>query len=266
MLSSSGAAAPTPRPHAHSTRLTCAGATDPGLVREYNEDHFGLFPELGLFMVADGMGGAAAGEVAAKMAVNLVHDAFADPDVTWPTGDEVPRTTGPELLATVLRRANHCIHQAAAQTPATRGMGTTIAALLAGEARVAVAHVGDSRVYRFREGRLEALTEDHSLLNDLVRAGLADPDHPEDFEHHNIITRALGVNPFVEADARWVDVAIGDTFLLCSDGLTGPVKPSELTEILRVHPDLEDAVGRLIARANDLGGPDNVTAVLVRVG
>ncbi len=266
MSSSSDNIALTPHPATRPTRLLCAGATDTGLVRAHNEDHFGLFPEIGLFVVADGLGGCCAGEVAAHMAIDLVYEGFVEPDPAWIDSDVGPQSTGRAQLVAAIKRAHHHIHEAAEQTPGWKGMGTTIAAALALNGRMALAHVGDSRIYRLRGRRLELLTEDHSLFNCLVHAGLADPDHPEDFEQHNIITRALGVKPDVQVDARWVDVAVGDTFLLCSDGLTGHVKVSDLAEILRAHLDLEYAVERLIARANELGGPDNVTAVLVRAG
>jgi protein phosphatase len=235
------------------------------MARSHNEDRFGMFPEVGLFLVADGMGGAAAGEVAAAMAVNLVCEAFADPDVTWPNTDLAPRSTGRALLVAAIQRANHCIHGASQQKREWGGMGTTIAAVLVCGARMALAHVGDSRVHRLRGGRLETLTEDHSLYNELVRRGIAVPDRPEEFEHRNIITRSLGVDPTVEVDARWVEVMPGDTFLICSDGLTGVVPPNELATTLLTHPDLDAAVEHLILRANELGGPDNITAVLVRV-
>ncbi len=143
-------------------------------------------------------------------------------------------------------------------------MGTTIAAVLACGDRAALAHVGDSRIYRLRGRRLDLLSEDHSLFNEFVRAGLADPEHPEEFEQRNVITRAVGVDPAVEVDARLVEVAPGDTFLLCTDGLSGVLEHRELTSILLAHPNLDEAVERLITRANEHGGPDNITALLVR--
>jgi protein phosphatase len=247
-------------------RLLCTGATDVGRARKHNEDYFGLFPELGLFVVADGMGGAAAGEVAAKMAVDLVVEAFVDPDVTRPTTDTRLPTTEQALLVSAIERANRLIHGAAQSNPGWKGMGSTIAAALVCSERAALAHVGDSRVYRLRGRRLDLLTEDHSLLNEFVGMGLVDPEHPEEFEYRNVITRCLGAAPDVEVDARWVEVVPGDTFLLCSDGLTGVAKPAELQAILSGHPELDAAATRLVQRANELGGPDNITAVLVRVG
>jgi protein phosphatase len=162
-----------------------------------------------------------------------------------------------------IERANHLIHAASMRLGDYAGMGTTIAAALVVGSRLVLAHVGDSRIYRLRGGRLEALTEDHSLFNDFIRMGLADPDRPEDFGHRNVITRSLGPEPMVEVDAREIDLQAGDTYLLCSDGLHGPVPPNEIKGILG-GPDLHAAVRHLIERANARGGPDNVTAVVFR--
>jgi protein phosphatase len=232
--------------------------------RSHNEDRFGMFPEVGLMVVADGMGGAAAGEVAAKMAVELVCEVFVDADVTWPRGATAHRSSGLPLLVAAIERANHCVHGAMLRTPDWTGMGTTIAAVLACGDRAVLAHVGDSRIYRLRGRRLDLLSEDHSLFNEFVRAGLADPERPEDFEQRNVITRAVGVEPTVEVDARLVEVAPGDTLLLCTDGLSGVLEHRELASILLAHTNLDEAVEHLIARANDHGGPDNITALLVR--
>ncbi len=264
MLSASGSALATPRPHAPPCRIACAGATDQGRVRTANEDRFGIHPDVGLFVVTDGMGGAAAGEVAAQMAIQLVCEPLVDLDVTWPPAMVRPAERGVPQLVAAIARANHCIHGAALANPRWRGMGTTIVAALACSDRVALAHVGDSRLYRLRERRLELLTEDHSLFNALVRVGLADPDHPENFDRHNLVTRALGVEATVDVEARLVDVAPGDTLLLCSDGLSGPVPQPELAAILLEHQDVDDAAEHLVDRANAWGGPDNITAVVVR--
>jgi protein phosphatase len=213
------------------------------------------------------MGGAAAGEVAASMAVELVDQAFIDPEVTWPTG-ELGRAAVQgdlEFLVAAIARANHRIHGASAAQRALQGMGTTIAALLLRGSRAVLAHVGDSRIFRVRNRHLDLLTEDHTLFNAAVRAGFADPEHPERFERRNTLTRALGGGPTVEVDARYVELRSGDAFLLCSDGLTGVVRAPEIEEVLATTADLDVAAARLIDRANELGGPDNVTIVLVRV-
>jgi protein phosphatase len=264
VLSASISTVAASRHGAHLGRLACAARTHTGSVREQNQDRFGVHPELGLFLVADGMGGAAAGEVAAQMAVELVSEALVDADAPWPTGMTKPAEEGLPQLVAAIQRANHCIHERALETPGWTGMGTTLAAVLAWGHRAALAHVGDSRILRLRGRRLDRLTEDHSLFNYLVREGLTDPNHPEAFPYRNIITRSLGCEAIVEVDGRWVDVAPGDTFLLCSDGLCGVVEQRELARVLLDHPDLDDAVEEMIDRANQYGGPDNITAVAVR--
>lgn len=261
---SSNAIAPTPSHCARPHRLVCAGATDKGMQRAHNEDRCGIFGDVGLFVVADGMGGAAAGEVAAQMAVEQVCRAVADPDVTWPTGMPAPPRAGMPCLIAGIERANRCIHAASLQRRDRQGMGTTIAALLAYGDRAVIAHVGDSRVYRLRGRVFDQLTEDHSLVNELIRSGVLNPDHAESFAHRNIITRSVGTAPTVEVDARPVDVALGDTFLLCSDGLCGVLSRDEMAQILIAQADLDEAVKHLIWKANQLGGPDNITAVAVR--
>ena len=264
MFSASGTAALTaPIPNAPAHRLACAGATDPGRVRSHNEDRFGVYPDVGLFIVADGLGGAAAGEIAARMAIELVCESLIDPDVTWPRGT-TKSGTGLPLLVDAIQRANHCIHGAALRNPAWRGMGTTVVALLAQGSRAALVHVGDSRIYRLRDRRLAQLTEDHSLFNDFVRLGRADPARPEAFHFHNVITRAVGTREHVEVDARLVDAAPGDTFLLCSDGLSGMLTRGQIESTLVAHTDLDEAAEQLISAGNQRGGLDNITVVLVR--
>jgi protein phosphatase len=227
------------------------------MVREENQDRYGVLPEAGLFVVADGMGGAAAGETAARMAVELVAEPLV---AAAPSAGDA----GLASLVAAIQHANHGIHAAAQRTPAWRGMGTTIAAVLAQGRRAVVAHVGDSRVYRLRGRRLDLMTEDHSLFNAMVRAGRVDPDHPEKFPNAHVITRALGTEPAVEVDARLVPIAPGDTFLLCSDGLSGVVPHAELLAIVLGHEHLDDAAAGLLARACERGAPDNVTVVLAR--
>jgi serine/threonine protein phosphatase PrpC len=265
-LTSAAVAARLVRPHDAPYHMVCAGATHTGMHREHNEDRLGIFPDVGLFVVADGMGGAAGGEVAAQMAVDLVAEAFLDPDVSWPLHVGAPTGRGLPLLIAAVRRANHCIHGAAQIDVAHRDMGTTIAALFVRGQRAALAHAGDSRVYRLRGHRLDLMTEDHSYFNAHVQCGKADPDRPEDFPFRNFITRALGLSQDVDVEGRVVEVQPGDTFLLCSDGLTGVLSHCEIAKILRDFVDLDEAAAQLIACANAGGGPDNITAVLLRVG
>jgi PPM family protein phosphatase len=258
MHSSAGSAIPTSRRAAQQLRVTCAATSDRGRVRDENQDRFAILPEIGLAIVADGMGGQAAGEVAAQLAVQFVCESFVD--------DAPNSGAAQSWLVAAIERANHCIYGAAEQIPAYHGMGTTIAALLVHGTRAVVAHVGDSRVHRFRARQLTTLTEDHNLFNELVRHGLANPDLPEEHaKTQHLLTRALGTHATVDVDARLVDVAPGDVFLLSTDGLHGVVGQQALTEILAEHPHLDEAAERLVAQANLLGGPDNITAVLLKI-
>ncbi len=261
LFSTSGTALSAPARHAFTHRIVFAGATDKGLERSHNEDRYGTFPDLGLFIVADGMGGAAAGDVAARMAVEVICRAVVEATAT---GTQPPAGRAAlTVVTTAIERANQCVNEAAQRVPGCRGMGTTVAAVLARGDLAVLAHVGDSRIYRLRDRHLELLTEDHSLFNDFVRHGLADPDHPERFPHRNVISRAVGTKPTVEVEARLVEAAPGDALLLCSDGLSGVVPHAELAAALLAHTNPDEAVAALIRRANELGGPDNITAVLV---
>ncbi|MFT3770151.1 MAG: protein phosphatase 2C domain-containing protein [Minicystis sp.] len=258
LFSTSATAVTTaPHPEVHAYRLVSAGGTDRGKRRSNNQDRYGIFPDLGLFIVADGMGGRAAGDTAARMTVEETCKALVAAAATQPSASL------PALVAAI-QHANHCVHDLAQGTAALRGMGSTIAAVLACGHHAVLAHVGDSRIYRLRGDRLALLTEDHSLFNDWVRAGLANPYEPESFPHHNVITRAVGAEPKVDVEARVVEVAPGDTFLLCSDGLSSVVDGRDMAKILLGTDDLESAVEWLIHRANELGGPDNITAVTIR--
>lgn len=245
-----------------------AGETNVGRKRNHNEDNFGIMVEYGLFMVADGMGGHASGEVASKMAVDAMQDFFAqtqdDPERTWPY--KMDRSKGYEenRLITGIKLANLRIYETAQREAKKRGMGTTFVGIFTANDGVYVAHVGDSRVYRFREGRLEMLTEDHSLLNDYIKMKRLTPEEIANFPHKNVIVRALGMKDTVKVDTRFELPQLNDTYILCSDGLSGPVSDSEMASILTEHQDIQVATSKLIERANENGGPDNVTCVLVR--
>jgi protein phosphatase len=167
-------------------------------------------------------------------------------------------------LITGIKLANLRIYESAQRDPRQRGMGTTIVALFAVEDGVYLAHVGDSRVYRMRDGKLEQLTEDHSLLNDYIKMKRLTPEEIANFPHKNVIVRALGMKDTVKVDTRLEQPRAGDTYLLCSDGLSGPVTDPDMAEILIGANDLKTAASRLIAKANENGGPDNITVVLAR--
>jgi len=249
-------------------RIEVAGETNVGMKRTHNEDNFSIIEDSGLYVVADGMGGHASGEVASKMAVEALREFFAatasDPERTWPY--KMDRSKGYEenRLITGIKLANLRIFESAQREARQRGMGTTIVALFAVEDGVYLAHVGDSRVYRLRDAKLEQLTEDHSLLNDYVKMKRLTPEEIANFPHKNVIVRALGMKDTVKVDTRLEQPRVGDMYLLCSDGLSGTVPEGEMLTILVGTQDLRTAASRLIARANENGGPDNITVVLAR--
>jgi len=226
-----------------------AGLTDPGRVRRRNEDAFVCDPPL--FAVADGMGGAQAGEVASRLAAGAFQD-FHEADLL----EAEPR------LRSIIQEANRRIYARAANDPHASGMGTTVTAALVTGDRVAVGHVGDSRAYLLRDGTLEQLTEDHSLVADLVRSGRLTPEEAESHPQRSVITRALGTDSAVDVDSFSVDAKPGDVFLLCSDGLTTMLAPDAVRTILLETVALPEAARALVAQANRNGGDDNVTVVL----
>jgi len=249
-------------------RIEVAGETNVGMKRTHNEDNFSIIEDSGLYVVADGMGGHASGEVASKMAVDSLKEFFAataqDPERTWPY--KMDRSKGYEenRLITGIKLANLRIYESAQRDPRQRGMGTTVVAMFAVEDGVYVAHVGDSRIYRVRDGKIEQLTEDHSLLNDYIKMKRLTPEEIANFPHKNVIVRALGMKDTVKVDTRYEQPRAGDTYLLCSDGLSGPVTDPEMLEIISGTQDLKTAATKLIERGNQNGGPDNITVVLAR--
>jgi PPM family protein phosphatase len=227
--------------------------TDTGLQRRANEDS--LLARAPLFVVADGMGGARAGEVASRIAVESFHAGLAH--------DEDPE----EGLVAHALAANARIYELSRENAEQAGMGTTLTAVYVGEDEVAVAHVGDSRAYCLREGELLRLTDDHSLVDELIREGRLTPEEAEEHPQRSIITRALGPEETVEVDTRSFRARAGDLYLLCSDGLTSMVGEARLAELLRqhAHARLRDAGEALIAEANRAGGRDNITVILLRL-
>ncbi len=236
--------------------LDAFGLSHPGLCRATNEDAYAVLPRLGLFVVADGMGGAAAGEVASHLAVDTLVEMFEAPDA-------VP---GMPLLVAAVECANACVHAVACADSTKQGMGTTLTALLVLQDRIAIAHVGDSRAYHLHGWRLHQATDDHTLVGELLRTGLLTPEDAASSEHRHLVMRAVGVDEEVNVDARFLAVEPGDTLLLTSDGVHGVVGDDDIAAILLSERDLTRAAERLIERANNAGGPDNATVVLVRVG
>jgi PPM family protein phosphatase len=225
--------------------------TDTGRQRRANEDS--LLARSPLFVVADGMGGAQAGEVASKIAVDVFEQGLGD-------------TTEPESdLAARVSAANARIHELSHTNAEQAGMGTTLTAVYVASEEVAIAHVGDSRAYRLRAGELSRLTDDHSLVDELMRQGKITPEEAIDHPQRSVITRALGPEPAVEVDTRSYAARAGDVYLLCSDGLTTMLAEERLSEILRSSSGLRDAGEALIAAANEAGGRDNITVVLFRL-
>jgi PPM family protein phosphatase len=258
----------TPREVASQLRIEVAGQTDVGRKRQHNEDNFAIFSEYGLYIVADGMGGHASGEVASRMAVDTMREFFGmteeDPERTWPYKMDHSKGYEENRLVTGIKLSNLRIFETAQRNARQRGMGTTMVALFAVEDGVHIAHVGDSRVYRIRDHKLEQLTEDHSLLNDYKKMKRLSDEEIANFPHKNVIVRALGMKDTVKVDTRFEQPREGDTVLLCSDGLAGPVSDDEIFRIVEGAPDLSTATQNLIQSANERGGPDNITCVLAR--
>jgi serine/threonine protein phosphatase PrpC len=249
-------------------RIEVAAETNVGMKRQHNEDSFAVLEEHGLYVVADGMGGHASGEVASRMALDAMKEFFeltaADPEKTWPYKMDPSKGYDENRLMVGIKLANLRIFEAAQRDAKKRGMGTTIVAFLALEDGAFIAHVGDSRAYRVRDGKVEQLTEDHSLLNEYLKTRRLKPEEIASFPHKNVILRALGMKEVVRVDTRYEEPRPGDVHLLCSDGLTGPVSDEEILALVQAEKAPERAVTRLIERANVNGGPDNITVVMLR--
>ena len=251
-------------------RLSAAGDSHVGLQRERNEDAYLLLPEERLFCVADGMGGHASGDVAARIAVEELAEFFRitgrDDEATWPFREEQGRSYHENRLVNGIKLANQRIREQARQDERRVGMGTTVvcAWFHEREPEALIGHVGDSRAYLLRGVTLTPLTEDHSLLNDLIRANQLTPEQIEKYPHKNVISRALGLRERVDVDVARVPLRNGDTILLCCDGLSGMIPDTRIAEIMRGRRgDPAATVQELIAAANDAGGEDNVTCVVV---
>jgi len=251
-------------------KATSAVASDRGLRREGNEDAYVARQDLGLFMVADGMGGHAAGEVASRMAVQAV-EAFvsdtrdADPNRTWPYPYDPELSLDANRLKAGFRLANRRLATAMSENDALRGMATTAAAVLLGRERPVVAHVGDSRVYLFRDGALSQITEDHSWVSEQVRAGILSDADARRHPWRNVVTRALSGGDDPDVEVADIELLSGDRLLICSDGLSGVVTTERMQEIVAAGLDLDATCQALIAAANDAGGPDNITVAMLQV-
>lgn len=251
-------------------RAVAFGISDVGLQREHNEDSFTVLSDFGLFIVADGMGGHRAGDVASRLATAAIGEFFAKTateDATWPFHFDPNLTDEENKLLTAIRLANRQIFEHSSKSHDLRGMGTTVVGALYSrkKGRMFIGHVGDSRAYRVRDGKIEQLTRDHSLVNDYLAAM---PDMTEEQRSElpkNVITRALGMQDNVEVDLQSHESLLGDTYLLCSDGLSGMLPDEEILSVVTGAPTIQEICRRLVMLANEHGGEDNITAVVVRV-
>lgn len=233
--------------------------TDPGVVRSHNEDSVGADAEMGFAILADGMGGYNAGEVASGMAVAMLSDNLK-------AALQAGRRDMPQLASDEIQKANGAIFQAAQSQPQYNGMGTTLVMVMFRDNRATVAHIGDSRLYRLRGEQFEQITRDHSLLQEQIDSGLITREDARHSHNKNLVTRALGVDAAVEVEVHEYEVLPGDLFLLCSDGLNDMVGDEDIQLTLGLMgANLELAAQQLVQMANDNGGRDNVSVILVRV-
>jgi PPM family protein phosphatase len=225
-----------------------AGVSDTGRKRRRNEDSYVIAPPL--FAVADGMGGAQAGEIASKLAAAALEDTDSG------------ELAGKERVVSLIQEANRRVYERSNEDPNASGMGTTITVALVEDGGVTIGHVGDSRAYRYRDGGIEQITEDHSLVNELMKSGKLSPEEAETHPQRSVITRALGTDPDVDVDSFTVETQEGDVFLLCSDGLTSMVDDNDILDVLEKNRnDLDRATKSLVSAANRGGGEDNITVI-----
>ncbi len=241
--------------------LTASGKTDQGLVRANNEDNFYLDEKMGLLVVADGMGGHASGEIASKLAVNVIRDYFQGPQKL--IGDPDPAySDATNKLGCAIRLANQAVYEAAQSSPQLKGMGTTIVSVLLTGNKLSIAHIGDSRAYLIRGGLIDQLTDDHSMVNEQVKRDIITREEATKSAMRNILTKALGISAEMEADLDELTVFDDDIFFLCSDGLNTMISDDDMLEIVSVAGSSVVACDALINAANEKGGKDNVTVVI----
>lgn len=248
--------------------LTAFGMTDVGQVRAHNEDAILLEPVLHLYAVADGMGGHQGGQFASKICLDTMRDYLqmaAKGHASLVGEADVAHSAEANLLGSAVRFANRAVFEAAFAKPEWRGMGTTIVAVVVHGNRVAIAHVGDSRAYLLRNGSFKQLTEDHSWIEEQVRAGLMTRDEALVAQGRNVLTRAIGQEESVQVDLNELELQSGDQLLLCSDGLFGMVADEEIAALISVAASPEVACNELIACANGRGGRDNISVLLLTV-
>lgn len=253
-------------------QIVSGGVTDVGRVRTNNEDSFRILGSLNLFILSDGMGGEAHGEIASAMAVETVANYCSRPEgpkkdtnATLHSGASANLSLQTKILQQAVFQANSDIHQSAQEHPEQRGMGATMTAGWINGNTLSIAHVGDSRAYLLRTGSLQQLTNDHSLVAEQVRRGILTPQQAEESDMQSVLLRALGANPEVDVDVDEISVMPRDVLLFCSDGLTRMVTEPEIAGSLQAETDPQSAAQKLVELANERGGLDNVTVIVVRV-
>jgi len=251
-------------------RVDSGSISDVGRKRKSNEDNFCANDTEGLYVVADGMGGHAAGEVASELVTETIEEFIkltsSDADITWPFGVDEALTMSGNRLKTAIRYANRKLLERIKESAECEGMATTVAAVLLEGDKANIAHVGDSRVYLIRDGAIRLLTSDHSWVNEQVMSGLIDSDQARTHPLRNVVTRALGGKEGLEVDMQVLDLKDGDLLLLCSDGLTSMIEDVEILEVVRSGGDeANDVARRLVEAANSSGGEDNITAIALSI-
>lgn len=249
-------------------KLNFFGATDVGRRRKNNEDYFGIFESDHLFVVADGMGGHAAGEIASSTAVQAVAEFVAltskETDITWPWGVDPNLSLVANRLKTAVRFGNQKVLDLSLTQSDYEGMATTIVGVLFEEATAHIAHVGDSRLYLINGAGIRQITTDHSWVLEQVSLGVLTPEQARAHPLRNVVTRAIGAAPELNVDVTAHDMEVGDILLLCSDGLSGMLLDADLEKIVRENADPKTAAAVLVAEANARGGEDNITVLLVK--
>jgi protein phosphatase len=250
-------------------KITYQAVTDVGRKRKGNEDSHFVNPEQNLFVVADGMGGHAAGEVASKIAVEAINEFVCltggDKDITWPFGLDDSLSYDGNRLKTAVRYANRKVLEATREKTEYEGMATTVAAVLLDGSTANLAHVGDSRIYRVRGSELVQLTADHSWINEQIQSGLISADQARTHPLRNVVTRALGGKADCQVEMQAHEMRPGDILLLCSDGLTTMIPDDEIVRLVQeANGNVAEAARALVAAANERGGEDNITVLLIR--
>jgi serine/threonine protein phosphatase PrpC len=250
-------------------KVTYQALTDVGRKRKGNEDSLFVNPEQKLFVVADGMGGHAAGEIASRIAVDSINEFVCltggDEEITWPFGLDETISYDGNRLKTAVRFANKKVLEATKEKSEYEGMATTVCAVLVDDQVANLAHVGDSRVYLFREGQLSQLTSDHSWVNEQIQSGVISAEQARTHPLRNVVTRALGGKADLQVDMQTHDFQTGDVLLLCSDGLTTMIPDDEIARVMREGSgDIEATAQELVDAANAKGGEDNITVVLLQ--